>query len=469
MSSPSERAGGAALDPVDRHEEALAELGERIEDLIRSRDLTSLQAEMEDLHPSDIADLIEALDTDEERVWVLSALPASVASETLVEMEESEERTELLASMDPTLSAELLQEMADDDAADLIAALEPEEQARVLAAFPEAAAGDLRELLSYAEDTAGGIMTTWLVAVLQNLTAGEALSEVRRQGREIEDEFYTVFVVDGEGRLVGILPLYDLVLAEPHMTLAELAEPATVAVSPDTDQEEVGRLFGRYNLAAMPVVDADGVLLGRITFDDIIDVIEEEQTEDILRLAGTSDDEELRGGWLDAVRSRLPWLALNLFTAMIAASVVYYFQATIEAVVVLAAIMPIIAGMGGNAATQALAVTVRRIALSDGPLDDNRGAVAKEMVVGLANGAVLATMAALLATYLPGGNRELGLVVLMAMWGNIVVAGFAGAFIPTVLDRFGIDPAVASSVFVTTLTDLCGFFLLLGLASSFLL
>jgi len=469
MSTPAERVGVSALDPVDRHEEALSNLGERIEGVIRARDLTTLQAELEDLYPSDIADLIEALDADEDRIWVLSALPAGVASETLAEMEESDERTDLLAALDPALSAELLQEMADDDAADLIAALEPDEQARVLAAFPEAEAGELRELLSYAEDTAGGIMTTWLVAVLHTLTAGEALTEVRRQGREIEDEFYTVFVVDEGDRLVGVLPLYDLVLAEPHVTLGELAQPATVAVSPDTDQEEVGRLFGRYNLPAMPVVDADGVLLGRITFDDIIDVMEEEQTEDILRLAGTSDDEELRGSWLEAVRSRLPWLALNLFTAMVAASVVYHFQATIEAIVVLAVVMPIIAGMGGNAATQALAVTVRRIALSDGPLDDNRGAVAKEMVVGLANGAVLAGVAALLVTVLPGGSGRRGVVVLLAMWGNIVVAGFAGAFIPTVLDRLGIDPAVASSVFVTTLTDLCGFLLLLGLATSFLL
>lgn len=468
MSAPTERLE-ATMDPADRLEEAVADLGERIQGVIRSRDTSALQMELADLHPSDIADLVETLGEDEDRLWVLSCLPADVASETLAEMDESEERADLLAALDPARGAELLQELADDDAADLISELEPEEQDRILAAFPAEEAGEIRELLSYDEDTAGGIMTTWLVSVHRDLTAAEALVEVRRQGREIEDEFYTIFVVDDGDHLVGILPLYDLVLAQPDERMGELAEPATVAVSPDTDQEEVGRLFGRYNLAAMPVVDTEGVLLGRITFDDIIDVIEEEQTEDFLRLAGASDAEELRGTWSDAVRSRLPWLSLNLLTAAVAASVVFLFQGTIDQVVLLAVLMPVIAGMGGNAATQALAVTVRRIALSDGPLDNMRGTVGKEILVGLVNGAALASLAAFAAFLLPGGDPMMGLVVLLAMWGNIVVAGFAGAFVPTILDRFGVDPAVASSVFVTTFTDLCGFFLLLGLATALLL
>lgn len=469
MKPQPERGAEVTLDPADRLEEAVADLGERIQGGIAERDLPSLLAEVEKLHPSDIADLVESLDLEADRVWLLSAISIDLASEALAEMDESEERAELLVALDPARGLQLLQELADDDAADLISELEPEDQRRILDALPAEEAGEIRELLRYEEDSAGGIMTTSLVSVHRDRTASEALVEARRQGREIEDEFYIVFVVDDDRRLVGTLPLYDLVLAEPDQTMGELAEPVTVAVSPDTDQEEVGRLFGRYNLASMPVVASDGVLLGRITFDDIIDVMEEEQTEDFLRLAGASDAEELRGSWGDAVRSRLPWLVLNLATAAIAASVVFLFQDTIEQVVLLAVLMPVIAGMGGNAATQALAVTVRRIALSDGPLDDASGVVKKEILVGLVNGAALAGLAALTALFLPDGDPRLGLVVLFAMWGNIVVAGFAGAFVPTLLDRLGVDPAVASSVFVTTFTDLCGFFLLLGLATLFLL
>lgn len=440
----------------------------RLQRAVEERDLTAIQALLGDEHPSDIADFVGSLEREEDRLWVLAGLPAALASEALVEMDESEERGELLAALDPERSAALLQELADDDAADLIAELEPDEQDRILATLPAEEAGEIRELMRYAEDTAGGIMTTGFVAILRDWTAAEALPEVQRQGREIEDEFYTVFVVDAADRLVGTVPLYDLVLARPEERMTDLAEPVGVAVTPDTDQEEVGRLFSRYNLASVPVIDPEGVLLGRITFDDIIDVIEEEQTEDYLRLAGASDEEELRGGWADAVRARLPWLGLNLMTASVAASVVYIFQEVLVESILLAVMMPIIAGMGGNAGTQALAVTVRRLALSDGARDEYRGGVAKELTVGLVNGAVLAGIAAVLAWILPGADPRLGLVVLLAMWGNIVVAGFAGSFVPTLLDRIGVDPAVASSVFVTTFTDLVGFFLLLGLASALL-
>jgi magnesium transporter len=310
-------------------------------------------------------------------------------------------------------------------------------------------------------------MTTELVAIPSHLTARAAIAEIRRQGRQVE-EFYTVFVVDRDRRLQGQVPLNELILAEPETEIDELVEDVPVIIHPDLDQEEVGRLLSRYNLVAVPVVTHDGRLLGRITFDDVIDVMEAEQTEDILRLAGVSDEEEVRAGWGEAVRARLPWLLVNLVTAMVAASVVWWFRDTIERVVILASIMPIIAGMGGNAGTQALAVTVRRIALSDGPLERKSDAVLKELLVGLVNGAVIGVAIALLAVAL-GETALLGAVVLLAMWGNIVVAGFAGAFVPTVLHRLGADPAVASSVFVTTFTDLCGFFLLLSLGTALLL
>lgn len=443
-------------------------LKERLRPLMEAGDaqgLAQVLAEV-DVHPSDVADLLEALD-EAERLSLIHLLPSDIASEALAEMEEGDDRAELLAALDPQRGAELLHELADDDAVDLIAELEPAEAQRILDQLPREEAGDLRELLSYDEETAGGLMTTELVALEGRLSAREAVEEVRRQGREVED-FYAIFVVDREHRLLGTVPLDDLILAGADTPVSELVEEVPATVHPDLDQEEVGRLLSRYNLVSVPVVDGMGRLLGRITFDDVIDVIEAERTEDILRLAGVSDEEEVRAGWTGAVRSRLPWLMVNLVTAMVAASVVYMFQHTIEQVVILASIMPIIAGMGGNAGTQALAVTVRRIALSDGPLEQKSDAVMKEMLVGLVNGAAIGVVVAVVATAL-GQTPILGLVVLLAMWGNIVVAGFAGAFIPTLLDRLGVDPAVASSVFVTTLTDLCGFFFLLGLATALLL
>jgi magnesium transporter len=425
---------------------------------------------LQELHPSDVADLVESLDSDDDRVALLQVLPNELASETLAEMDEEEDPGEILAALDPKKGAELLQELEVDDAVDLVGELEPEERAKILAALPLEEAGEIRGLLRYDEESAGGLMDTLLVRVQGDLTAGQAIAEVRRQGREVED-FYTVFVVDDEHHLLGTVPLDDLILADPLQPVVDLAEPVVASVEPDEDQEEVGRLISRYNLPSIPVVDQFGVLLGRVTFDDVLDVIEAEQTEDILRLVGSSEEEEIRGSWSETVQTRLPWLALNLLTASMAASVVWFFRDTVDSIILLAVLAPIVAALGGNAGTQALAVTVRRISLA-GEGEIGHGpyrAVGKELLVGLVNGAVLGGAIAVLALLIPGGNPKLGIVVLLAMWGNLIVAGFAGSFVPTILNRFGFDPAVASSVFVHTFTDLIGFFLLLGLATAVLL
>jgi len=447
-------------------------LEERIRDLVEAGDVASLADAVAEMHPSDVADILEGLDEEAKRLALVDALPSEVASEALAEMEEGEDRGDLLAALDPGRGAQLLHELQDDDAADLIAELEPHSARAILARLPVDEAGELRGLLQYGEETAGGRMTTDLVSIVDTLTAGETIARVRRQGRAVED-FYTVFVVDERDRLVGQVPLDELILADPSLPVREITEPVPVTIHPDLDQEEVGRVLSRYNLVSVPVVDDRDHLLGRITFDDVIDVIEAEQTEDILRLAGVSDEEEIRGDWGDAVRTRLPWLSLNLITAALAASVIFLFEDLLSDVWYLAGIMPIIAAMGGNSGTQALAVTVRLIALGEGPLERKRQVVGKELVVGLVNGIVLGLLAAGVAQVLvmagSGLNPMLPVVVLFAMWGTIIVSAFAGAFIPTVLDRFGIDPAVASSVFVTTLTDLFGFFLLLGLASALVL
>ncbi|HSM05868.1 MAG TPA: magnesium transporter [Longimicrobiales bacterium] len=445
---------------------------ERLDALVASGDLEGLSDAVVsmDLHPSDVADLLEELERAEQIV-VVRSLPAELASEALSEMEEGEERGELLAALDPRTGAELLHELADDDAADLIAELGPEQANRILANLPVEEAVDLRGLLQYGEETAGGIMTTDLVAVPGSFTAQEAIVDIRRQGQEVDD-FYTVFVVDAGNRLLGTVPLADLIVAEPGAPVGELVEEVLFTVLPDTDQEEVGRLMGRYNVVSAPVVNAAGQLLGRITFDDIIDVLEAEQTEDILRLAGVPEDEEVRADWHDAVRTRLPWLALNLVTITVAASVVLWFEGTLARFWYLAMLLPIIGGMGGNSGTQALAVTVRRIALASSARERRSDAVTKELLVGLVNGIALGIFAAGLiwAATLAGADLPPGLplVVLLALWGNIFLAGTAGAFIPTLLDRLGVDPAVASSVFLTTFTDLVGFVLLLGLATAFL-
>ena len=436
----------------------------RIEALVAAGDLGAVGDLVEGLHPSDLADLVESLG-DDRQVALLSALPAELASETLAEMEDGEDRGDLLAALTPEKGAELIHELADDDAADLMGELDPPEQQRILEALPDEEAGDLIDLLQYGEETAGGLMTTELVAVEGSLTAAGALEQVRIQGREVED-FYTVFVVDGRRRLLGTLRLDDLVIADPSSGIDALVEEPVATALPDVDQEEVGRLIARYNLAAIPVIGEESELLGRITFDDVIDVIEAEQTEDILRLVGVSDEDELRHTWRESVRVRLPWLVLNLVTAALAASVILLFEDVIDEVLTLAFLAPIIAAMGGSSGTQSLAITIRRITVEGS--GSARGFVYKEILIGLVNGAVLGGGIALLAFALEGDPR-LGIVVLLAMWGNQVVAGFAGAFIPATLDRMGVDPSVASSVFVHTLTDLCGFFLLLGLASKLLL
>jgi magnesium transporter len=445
-------------------EDEKAAVETRLAQLVASGDFVSVRGLVVDLHPSDLADLVEGFE-EPDQVTLLSALSPEVASDVLVEMEGGEDRGDLLAALSPEKGAELIEELPDDDAADLMGELEPREQQKILDVLPAETADYLIGLLQYDGDTAGGLMTTELVAVEGSLSAAQALDQVRVQGREVED-FYTVFVVDADRRLLGTLRLDTLVMSDPESRVDALVEAPVATALPGVDQEEIARLIARYNVASLPVVTEDSVLLGRITFDDVIDVIEAEQTEDILRLAGVKDEEELRNNWVESVRTRLPWLALNLVTAALAASVILVFEDVIEQVLTLAFLAPIIAAMGGSSGTQSLAITIRRLTVEG--TGSARGFVLKEILIGLVIGGVLGVGIGLLAFFLRG-DATLGVVVMLAMWGNQVVAGFAGAFVPATLDRMGIDPSVASSVFVHTLTDLCGFFLLFGLASKFLL
>jgi len=418
----------------------------------------------QDLEPADLADVLSALDEDE-RLETVRWLPPALSGEALVEMPEEAHAEDTLAALDAETAADIVQELEDDDAADLLGELEPEDQARILSAVEDRE--DVERLLRYDEETAGGLMTTQLVAVHQDASGAEALAAVRAQADEVSD-FHQVFVVDDHRRLTGILSFKDLVLTAPDRPVREVMEEPEVTVLPTEDQEEVARLMARYNVPSIGVVNADGELLGRITFDDVSDVMEKETTEDLLRFGGVSADEDLAASWSAAVRSRLPWLFVNLVTAFLAASVVLYFESTLSRLVSLAIFMPVIAGMGGNTGTQALAVTVRRLALGLIPPRRQAQVVGKELLVGLTNGLAVAAGAALVAM-LAGMSPRFGLVIFLAMTGNLCVAGFAGGFIPILLDRLGVDPAIASSVFVTSFTDMCGFALLLGLAGWILL
>ncbi len=443
------------MSPRTRAKPGLAEL-------LRAGRLDEFVRRALDLEPADLADVLSSLD-DAERLTAVRALPPDISGEALVEMPEEEHAEDTLAALEPEQAADIVDEMADDDATDILQELEPHEQERILSEVEDRAGVD--RLLKYDEESAGGLMTTQVVSVLDTATAGEAIEEIRRQAEENEG-FYQVFVVDAGGRLAGVLPLRDLVTSAPTRPVREFMEPADIFVTPELDQEEVARLMSRYNLPSLPVVNADGKLLGRVTFDDVIDVVEAETTEDLLKFGGVSPDEELSAPWSVAVRSRLPWLYVNLITAFAAASVVLVFSNAIQELKWLAVFMPVIAGMGGNAGTQALAVSVRRIALGQVPAGAAGGIVGKEMVVGLVNGLANALIAGSIAWFAAG--PKFGAVVAFAMTGNLAVAGFAGAFVPLLLERLKVDPAIASSVFVTTFTDMCGFFLLLGMATWFL-
>jgi magnesium transporter len=432
--------------------------------LAEQPDLSPFLQRARTIHPSDLADVLSELD-ESTRVRVVAELPTDLASGALAEMETAEHPEEMLLAVGPEYAGELVEELPADDAAELVAELPEGEREAVLAEVTDRI--DVEHLLMYPEDSAGRVMATDLVAVPENATLGEAIEQVRRQSAE-GVELLQVYVVDRAWHLKGTVPIATLIVSAPTRLVREVMDHAVVSVRPEQDQEEVARLIARYNVPAVPVVDPDGQLIGRVTFDDVIDIVEAETTEDILKFAGTDPTEHLIGPWTTAVRHRLPWLVINLATAFLAGAVVLAFQGTLTQVVVLSVWMPIIAGMGGNGGTQALAVTVRRLSLGLLPRSRAWQVIRKEMIVGAINGVATGVVVGLVAAAV-GQGWVLGLVVFLAMMGNLIVAGSAGAFIPIALSRIGVDPAVASSIFVTTFTDVCGFGLLLGLGTILLL
>ncbi|MEN0056109.1 MAG: magnesium transporter [Mucilaginibacter sp.] len=437
----------------------------RIKAALESDDV-ELEKVLQGYHASEIAILFEKL-PQEAKERIINILPADIASEVISEMDEEHHPEELLVNLHPEKRSEIVEELDYDDATDIISQLDEEQQHEILKDLDEEDASSIRALLSYAEDTAGGLMNSEIIRVNINLNKKEALDEIIHQSEEME-ELYTIYVVDDKDILQGILSIKKVIKARADARVSSLVQTNFVYVKADVDQEEVARLISQYNLTSIPVVDEDMKLLGRVTVDDIIDVMEEENTEDILKISGVSEDEELSGNWQDAVKSRLPWLVINLGTAFLAASIIRNFDSTVAKLSIISAYMTIIAGMGGNAATQALAVTVRRISLSDLTDKQAYNTVLKEFLVGMINGAANGIIVFTVA-YFYDANPLLGLVLFLAMTGNLIIAGLTGASIPLILKRVGVDPAVASSIIITTFTDCIGFLLPLWLATKLLL
>jgi len=417
-------------------------------------------------HPADLAEVINEL-SDKARAEVLDVLlehNSRLAMEALVEYG-PEQGAALLTEYPPERIALWLRELPSDDLAALIDELPDDLSAAVRERMRPQELGKVENLLEYAERTAGRIMNPTVFALSEELTAGEAIQALQGS-REVEMVFY-LYVVDDRRHLVGVVSLRRLLLVSSETPLRRIMTAELISSRVDTDQEEVAQHVADYNLLAIPVVDEENKLVGIITVDDVIDIIKDEATEDIYRLAGVSGDEHVFTPARESARKRLPWLAMNLVTATLAAFVVRAFQATIDEVVVLAVLMTIVASMGGNAATQTLTVIVRGIALGDLTWGNSRKALVKEALVGLGNGLALGAVGAGVAWML-SGNLYLGLILALAMVINLLVAAVAATLIPIALRALKVDPALASAVFITTLTDVFGFFAFLGLATFFL-
>ena len=438
---------------------------ESVRRLLRVGAIPNLLNLLQKQHPADLAQIFAEL-PEKERHAVFNTLVEKngrLAMEALSELG-PEKGGELLALRPAEEIARLIQEIPSDDAAVLIDEL-PEDLSRaVLELVRPKPGGGVSELLEYEENTAGRLMNPNVFALPEGLTAGEAITALQA-ARDVEMVFY-LYITDERRHLVGVVSLRRLLLVPPDTPLKRIVTTDVYTARVDTDQEEVAAQVASYNLLAIPVVDEENKLVGVVTVDDVIDVIKDEATEDVYRLAGVSRADGALTPPMDSLRRRLPWLLVNLGTAFIAAFVVSRFETTLAQVVALAFYMPIVAGMGGNAATQTLAVTVRGLALGELTWANARQALFKEGLVGLGNGVVIGATAAVLV----GVTHDwmLGLILGLAMVTNMLVAATAGTLIPLGLRAANIDPALASSVFITTLTDVFGFLSFLGLATIFL-
>ena len=426
-----------------------------------------LQELMSDMHASELAGLLLSCRKDEERSILLEYIPDELLGEALLELPEGMQE-DLLSDFAAGEVEDMVEHLDSDDAADILQAVDKDIADEVMERLEPADRREMEQLMSHDDETAGGLMQAELFKVRSDWNVEKVLQVLRRFGKEIENLNY-VYVVDSEDLLVGVLSLHALLFSQPEVVVGSLADREFPRALAGQDQEDVVRIFEKFDVLALPVVDEAGVLVGRITADDVIDVIHEEATEDMFRLAALSDHDDLAEPVGITARRRGIWLALNLLTAIAASVVIAQFEATIAKVVALAVLMPIVASMGGIAGTQTLTVIVRGIALGRVTFANARRTLIKEVSVGLVSGLSFATLIAVVASlWFPDLGIKLGAVIAAAMMVNLFAAALAGAMIPLTLQRLNIDPALASGTILTTVTDVVGFFTFLGLATIFL-
>lgn len=442
-----------------------AEFLSTFHDAMRLRQLEVVQQLTSVLHPSDLADLIESTST-EDRKWLIELLREDLNPDMIAELDESliENLTDQIGVHE---MAEALAEMDTDDAVDVVEELPPNDQQKILDALPHLERVLIQEGLSYPEDSAGRLMQREVVSVPSHWNVGQAIDYLQRE-KKLPRDFFDIFLVEMGDIPVGSIPLSRIMRAKRHVALNALMMADMKIIPAAMDQEDVAFLFRQRDLVSAPVVDNSSKLVGVITVDDIVDVIHEENEEDIMRLAGVGGDDDLYEAVISTTRSRFLWLLIHLVAAIIAAYVISLFTETIEQLIVLAVLMPIVATMGGTASVQALAVVVRGIAMKELTPANAIRTIRKEAAVGLLNGVIFAVIIGSVV-WLWYGNAALGGVLGLAIVVNLLAAGLSGSALPLILTRFGFDPAIASSAFLTSITDVLGFYVFLGLAALLLL
>ena len=427
---------------------------------VEAGDVEGARALVEPLHPADIADLFELVDSDDRKALAV-AVADLLDGDVLAEMNDWV-REELIDQLDPLQVAELAGELETDDAVAIIEDMEEEEQRAVLRALDPDDRAAIEEALSYPEESAGRLMRRDVVAVPEHWTVGDVI-DFLRAADELATDFWEVFVVDPAHRPVGTCLLSWILRTPRRIALADVMQREQTLIPVDMDQEEVALRFQKYALISAAVTDQAGRLVGMITVDDVVHIIQEEAGEDTLLLSGAGTEGDINEPIGSTIRRRLTWLVVNLGTAIVAAAVVGLFQGEISRLVALAVLMPIVAGMGGNAGTQTMAVTVRALATNQLTSSNSRRMIFREFRIAVANGLALGLLIGV-GVWLLFGRGDLGVVIASAMLINNLVAGLSGILIPVGLDKMKIDPAVSSAVFVTMMTDVMGFFSFLGLA-----
>ncbi len=417
-----------------------------------------------DMHPADIAEIMGHLDEDERRA-IFNLLPPELASDVLAELEENV-KEDILKGMNTEQIAEMIHEMDSDDAADIVSELPVEQASEVLKRVPEESSEEIQELLLYPEDTAGGIMAKEYVAVNANSTVRDAIEEIRKHYQDVED-VYHVYVIDDFGVLVGMVSLRDLILANPDTRVREIMKEDVVSVDSDMDQEEVARLFRKYNLVSAPVVNKRHKLIGRITIDDVVDVIDEEIDEDLGKIAGTGEESVLEDSVLEISRARLPWLILSFVGEIISAFILSSFSATMEKIITSAFFIPIVMAMGGSSGQQSSIIVVRGLATGEISFKDTGRRLFREIRVALLNGFVLGALIFMIIS-LWQHDPTFGLILGSTLIIVVLNASFIGATIPLIFKKFNIDPALATGPFIATFNDVVGLLIYFSMLSFFL-